>query len=484
MAKKDINVFNVSFLDLLSGALGAVLILFVIVPKLDSTIRQQLQELETFKSLKLNVEDINEMMDQLKGSVPKEMMSSLKSSVNNLETDISSLSGQVQTLQQQLAKSEEERTKSIEKSKKLEEEIETIRSQMKDSNKMVVDNKKLKSELDVLKKSAEQAQAQLEVLKLQQNNESAAQAKINKQLEEQNKELIKCLESKKKLEDALAEMRAKIEELVTKNKELSKELSKNSSDKDYVEEAVEKLVKKIEALQEENKKIKTKSDKIMARNEQLETQLKKAQNELAKKDKNESGGTKIDRTGVRFSDKNIVFIVDVSGSMDDDPEPEKLEQVKAGLKMLVASMDDTYNIDIVIFPKSPQQDYDALYNRLSPVTDKQKYAIYRHLAPIYARNCTPTRSVLEHVLTSDAYKDAGTITFLSDGLPTKSVAGSTDCPDDPPREVLSYVRSINKGKVINTIGVGKVYRNSASSDPKVKFMKELAKQNGGFYIGF
>ncbi len=484
MAKRDINVFNVSFLDLLSGALGAVLILFVIVPKLDSSIRLQLQELETFKSLQLNVNDINKMIDQLKGSVPKEMMSNLKSSVNNLETDITSLQDQVKSLQEQMAKSEAEKKQSVEKSKKLSEEVETLKSQMKDTNKLVVENKKLKSELEVLRKSQEQAQAQLEVLKLQQNDASAAQSKINQQLEEQNQDLIKCLESKKKLEDALAEMRAKIEELVTQNKELSKELSKNSNDKDYVEQAVEKLVKKVETLQEENKKIKEQAEKMQQRNEQMEKQLKKAQNELAKKDKEDTGGTKEDRTGVKFNDKNIVFVVDVSGSMDDDPEPEKLDQVKAGLKMLVASMDDSYKIDIVIFPKSPQQDWDALYNRLTPVSDKQKYAIYRHLAPIYARNCTPTRSVLEHVLTDDAYKNAGTITFLSDGLPTKSIAGSTDCPDDPPKEVLSYVRNINKGKVINTIGVGKVYRNSASSDPKVKFMKELAKQNGGFYIGF
>jgi hypothetical protein len=34
MAKKPIEVFSISFLDLLSGALGAVIILFVFVPKM------------------------------------------------------------------------------------------------------------------------------------------------------------------------------------------------------------------------------------------------------------------------------------------------------------------------------------------------------------------------------------------------------------------------------------------------------------------
>jgi len=36
-ARKEINIFSVSFLDLLSGALGAVLLLFVIIPKNAST---------------------------------------------------------------------------------------------------------------------------------------------------------------------------------------------------------------------------------------------------------------------------------------------------------------------------------------------------------------------------------------------------------------------------------------------------------------
>src|SRR5690625_8002875 len=31
--RKDIEVFNISFLDLLSGALGAVIFLFIVVPK-------------------------------------------------------------------------------------------------------------------------------------------------------------------------------------------------------------------------------------------------------------------------------------------------------------------------------------------------------------------------------------------------------------------------------------------------------------------
>ncbi len=478
MAKKEINVFNVSFLDLLSGALGAVLILFVIVPKLDSKIRQQLQELETFKELSMDVTEIQNKLSKLEGSVPKEQLSSLKGDLNSLESNLGDLKNQVKQLQTQMAKLDEAKTTAEERSVKLTEQVKTLKSQMKDGNKLAVENKKLKSELENLKKNQSESQKMLEALQLAQTDASSATSKLNTQLVNQKADLMKCLEDKKALTDALAEMRAKIEELVSQNKELSKELSKTSDDREYVETAVEKMVKKIETLESQNAKLK-KSNAV------LQKQLENAQNELAKKDEKDTGGTKESKTGLKFSGKSMVFVVDVSGSMDDEPEPEKLDQVKAGLKMLVASMDESYKIDIVIFPKSPKEDWDALYNRLAPVTDKQKYAIYRHLSPIFARNCTPTRAVLEHVLTSPAYKDAGTITFLSDGLPTKSVAGSTDCPDDPPKDVLSYIKKLNTGKkVINTIGVGEGYRNQGSKDPKVTFMKNMAKQNGGFYIGF
>ena len=45
MARKEINIFGTSFLDLLSGALGAVIILFIIVPKMSVQQQEALQEL-------------------------------------------------------------------------------------------------------------------------------------------------------------------------------------------------------------------------------------------------------------------------------------------------------------------------------------------------------------------------------------------------------------------------------------------------------
>lgn len=70
MARKEINIFGTSFLDLLSGALGAVIILFIIVPKMSVQQQEALQELET---LNVQVEQLSDLMEQLENSVPQEL---------------------------------------------------------------------------------------------------------------------------------------------------------------------------------------------------------------------------------------------------------------------------------------------------------------------------------------------------------------------------------------------------------------------------
>jgi len=69
MARKEINVFNVSFLDLLSGALGAVLLLFIVIPKLDASIKLKLEKLESIEQLEVDAKDIQTMMSKLEASV-------------------------------------------------------------------------------------------------------------------------------------------------------------------------------------------------------------------------------------------------------------------------------------------------------------------------------------------------------------------------------------------------------------------------------
>lgn len=409
MARKEINVFNVSFLDLLSGALGAVLILFIIIPKLTGDIKLALKELEEIKELKINVTQIEDMLETLKRSVPaaelakvEKQFDDLESKIKELSTTIESLDSEIKRLQDKLAECDQQRTKLREKVKELEKQIEDLKNQLDNNGTLV--------------------------------------QQLEKQVEQQKQQIANLEGQKAELEVDIQNKQQELETVTEENEDLAQQIK------------------------------------------DLQEQLKNANETI--EDQKETIKEYESRIGIEVEDQNVVFVVDISGSMDDDPEPQKLDEVRAGIKMMVATMDDTYNIDVVIFPKSKDERYGYKYGSLRKVTQNTKYDVYRYLSSLRAYGCTPTRDVLNFVLTSNQYKDAGTVIFLSDGTPTKRI-GETQCDDDDIPDVLNFVKNLNAGKrVINCIGVGADFRNQTPGDPKVEFMKKLASDNGGFYIGF
>lgn len=96
MARKEINIFGTSFLDLLSGALGAVIILFVIVPKMSTHDQETIQELE---ELNIQVSEISSIMEQLENSVPSDLYRQLEEQIEEMRNTISSLTAHVESLQ-------------------------------------------------------------------------------------------------------------------------------------------------------------------------------------------------------------------------------------------------------------------------------------------------------------------------------------------------------------------------------------------------
>ena len=66
MAKKEINIFSISILDILSGALGAIIILYIILPKFNAETLEQVKELESLNYTVLQVDQLEDMINQLK----------------------------------------------------------------------------------------------------------------------------------------------------------------------------------------------------------------------------------------------------------------------------------------------------------------------------------------------------------------------------------------------------------------------------------
>jgi hypothetical protein len=216
----------------------------------------------------------------------------------------------------------------------------------------------------------------------------------------------------------------------------------------------------------------------------------------------------------------IVMVIDLSGSMaaeNNKYKEDRLSQVKAALKMFIAAMDERYWIDIVFFPAFTEninreiypgfvmkpapgpeckkyelrdEAYDnpalACYKYgyfegklVNVVSEKEKQVFYNKIACLQPYHDTPTESVMKFVLTGDTYRDAEGVILFSDGQPDsirKKIMTRVS--------LLKSIKSENtSGKKIFTVGVGTEFRKQEDSEA-VDFLKQLARQNEGFYIGF
>lgn len=180
-------------------------------------------------------------------------------------------------------------------------------------------------------------------------------------------------------------------------------------------------------------------------------------------------------SGFEFRGKNLVFIIDVSGSMVLE---DRMGQVRAGLKMFLRSLTEDYRVDIVFFPDGTRGQYRSLWGGLMRMDERNKREAFDFLDALFPYGATPTRQVLRYTL--GHYRDMTDIILLSDGAPTQPNSSTMDSP----RELLEEIQKLNQGRVqINTIGVGSdmVARKRSL---KYDFLNDLSEQNEGFFHPF
>jgi len=155
MARKEINIFNLSMLDLLSGALGAILIIFVIIPKLSGDIKIALQELEQIKELKVDAQQIQSMIQDLKKSVPQAELVKYQVKFEQLEAQsaklnqtVTNLQEEVKKLQDKLVICDNQRTDLQEKVSKLTKEVEDLKNRLQNHDTIV---KQLEQQIEDLR---------------------------------------------------------------------------------------------------------------------------------------------------------------------------------------------------------------------------------------------------------------------------------------------------------------------------------------------
>lgn len=147
MARKEINIFGTSFLDLLSGALAAVIILFIIVPKMTAEQQNALEEIE---QLNVQVEELSNLMEQIQNSVPQEIYEQIQHQIEALQETISQLTDEVQNLQGQLAAAQSE-------NERLRAEVQQLRESQQRNQELQRENEQLRQRIEQLERQAQQS---------------------------------------------------------------------------------------------------------------------------------------------------------------------------------------------------------------------------------------------------------------------------------------------------------------------------------------
>ena len=153
--------------------------------------------------------------------------------------------------------------------------------------------------------------------------------------------------------------------------------------------------------------------------------------------------------------RDIVFVIDISGSMSGQP----LEQTKWALAYIIERLNDGDRFDVVAFDDEPQPFFGSLKDA---TPDNLKDAITR-VSDLETRGGTNIRGALQSALGELAREGSGrprAVIFLTDGQ-----------GNSPPEVVLSEVRKGDNGARIYTFGVG-----SGVNRP---FLERLARDNRG-----
>lgn len=175
--------------------------------------------------------------------------------------------------------------------------------------------------------------------------------------------------------------------------------------------------------------------------------------------------------GIRIVSHRVIFIIDVSGSMQEQLNSEyegktgqpRMEVAKRELERCVTGLDTSALFNIVTFSSDVDRWMDG---SLAGASEKNRAAAKEYVGKLMAAGGTNLYGALK-----DAFRDldVDTIFVLSDGEP--SVGEETD-----PTVIREHVKAWNehRGIQINTIAVGGQFQ----------ILEWLAADSGGTHISF
>ena len=282
-----------------------------------------------------------------------------------------------------------------------------------------------------------------------------------------NVEQYEEIREMKRMEATVSEFLDTLTEIKSRDREsLRKELVRLSKE---LRESVRRLVA-------ENSRLKTEKVKLSGRVDRLKEKIHEQRQTI----RAEKERARRQDLGFRFRGRNIVFLLDASGSMDEEM---RLMQVKAGLRMLLSAMNREYRVALVIFPAfDARADAEPLWPGTLPMDERNRRRAFDVLSTVGYEGGTPTRQALKYVLST--YPEATDIVLMTDGRPMRSRNSKNWEPTDNIDSLIREVTRLNRGsRAIHTIGVGSDFAPGKWSEA-VRFLRDLARYNNGFHTGF
>ncbi|MEM9283521.1 MAG: vWA domain-containing protein, partial [Verrucomicrobiota bacterium] len=159
----------------------------------------------------------------------------------------------------------------------------------------------------------------------------------------------------------------------------------------------------------------------------------------AEREKEAKENSSLEFFGVEITGKNILFVLDCSGSMWYE---ERITRLKDELNAMIGSLDPSYQFGLLLFPEAsvPGKDFDE-------ASDRYRERVQDFVNQMTADGETPMAAALHH-----AYKrivsreNVDTIYLLSDGVP------SDVTPEILLNEVAGYFEEF--GTTIHTVFIG------------------------------
>lgn len=183
--------------------------------------------------------------------------------------------------------------------------------------------------------------------------------------------------------------------------------------------------------------------------------------------------------------KRIMFIIDVSGSMETEDPPiegsgggKRVERVKNELMRTIKGLRRDVRFNILAFSdilKSWQKIKQG--NHLYPASNGNKAGAVKWISTLKANGMTHTDDALKKAFD---LIDVNTIVILSDGAPAKVDKKTQKQMQIDPNDILKKVQGWNRlrGVKIHTFCF-EVFKNMQGAEPLLDFMEKLATQNGG-----